>query len=168
MQRTERVGERKPDQTLIHEQSTAPGELGLQRLRNVMRRIDPCPRHVIIGEFHHVIEEVARLIAPDVQDIDETRVTSRDRLELRHALELALKRLFALKRPPVHDLHRAPGPGHTARQPDLAIGAAPDDPHHFVVRHVRRNAIGRHERHCGENSPLSKALKSQPASQAGH
>jgi hypothetical protein len=95
---------------------------------------------VVVGKFHDVIE-----ILPgpaDVENVNETVVSARNRLERGHALKLALEGAFAFEGDPVDDFNRAPGTGKGAGHPNLAIGAATDDAENLMIRNewdLRRN-----------------------------
>ena len=61
-----------------------------------------------------------------------------DRLEFLDAVELALVRAVVIKRASAHHFHGAVKAGRTSRQPDLAVGAPPDEPQDFVVGNYRK------------------------------
>src|SRR4029453_1847250 len=70
---------------------------------------------------------------------------ARDRLKSRHPFEFPEKRAFAFEGAAVDDFHRAKRTGHSPRQPNLAVSAAPDHAQHFVIGndwYLSRNLIG--------------------------
>ena len=58
--------------------------------------VDLAAGHVIVGQLHDVIEILAR--AADMQDVDETGMRARDRLETRHALETRVEKRARFRR----------------------------------------------------------------------
>ncbi len=119
-----------------------PIDLALQGARRVIEHIDLPAGHVIVGQLHDVIEIRARLA--DMKDVDKPLMRARDRLEAAHPLELALEGAIAIESIPMHHLHRPERAGQGPRQPDLAIGAAPDHAQHFVIGNDRDRLLSAH------------------------
>ena len=78
-----------------------PRQIAFQCSGLVTGDVDLLGSYVIIGQFHYIIEVIAR--AADMEDVDETRVFSRDRLEAGHSLEFALKRALTVERASIDD-----------------------------------------------------------------
>src|SRR5882762_8236032 len=88
MQFLESFGQRKTEANrFIRGQTFVMAEITLQCPRLVARDVDLAPGHVIVRQLHTVIEIFVR--TPDVENVDEAGVPARDRLESRHAFELA-------------------------------------------------------------------------------
>ena len=87
---------------------------------------------MVVGQFHDVVETLGG--AADVQDVNESSVGSRDRLEARHPLKLALKGAFAFEGAAINHFHRPYCTSQTSRQPDFAVSAAPNHAQNFVIR----------------------------------
>jgi hypothetical protein len=68
-----------------------------------------------------------------MQDRQQTRTRSTQRLVAPDALELALERTLGFERVPVDKLHGAQDSHEVPRQPHLAIATAPDLPQQFMV-----------------------------------
>src|SRR6266542_3828450 len=64
-------------------------------------------------------------------------VQARVGLELADAFKLAFVRPLVLEAVAIHDLHRAEFAEDIARQPDVAVAAAPDAAEQFVIGHLR-------------------------------
>ena len=138
MQRAQRFGEQQPDANTFIGRQGVP-QLRLERFRCVTSDLDLSAADLIIGQFHHVIEEAARHAPADMEDIDEAIVRARDRFEGRHAFEFAIESALALEGVAINHLHRPQCSRQAARQPDFAVGSAPDDAEHLVIGN-RRNA----------------------------
>ena len=60
-----------------------------------------------VGELHDVVEVPRRVVAPDVEDVDDAGVRAGDRLELPDTGELSLVGALAREAAARDDLHRA-------------------------------------------------------------
>ena len=87
---------------------------------------------MVVGQFHDVVEILGG--AADVQDVNESSVGARDRLEARHPLKLALKRALTFEGAAINHLYRPYCTSQTSRQPDFAVSAAPNYAQNFVIR----------------------------------
>src|SRR6266516_2197880 len=98
---------------------------------------------MIVRQLHAVVEILGG--SSDVQDVDKAGMRARDRLESRHPFEFPEKRAFAFEGAAVDDFHRAKCTGHSPRQPNLTVSAAPDHAQQFVIGNdwsLSRNLIG--------------------------
>ena len=92
----------------------------------------------MVGQFHDVIKEPARVVAAHLENIDEARVRTADRLESHHSIEFTAERAFAVEILPPDEFDRSPGTGRLgASEPDFAVGTPADPPQHLVVGHLR-------------------------------
>jgi len=81
-----------------------PFQFAFQRARFVMDDVDVAASQMIIGQFHDVIEVVAR--ATDMQNVDEACVCTRDRFEAGHAFEFTSKGALGFERAAVNNFDR--------------------------------------------------------------
>src|SRR5262245_677335 len=98
---------------------------------------------MIVRQLHAVIEILGG--PSDVQNVDEAGMRARNGLKRRHPFEFPEKRAFAFERAAVDNFHRAERTGNSPREPDLAVSAAPDHAHQFVIGnygYLCRNLIG--------------------------
>ena len=110
-----------------------------QSLWRVPRSVDISTADAIVGQFHHVIKKTSCVVTTDMENVDEAIMGARNRLERRHAGEFTIEGTFALEGASMNHFHRAQCAGQTARHPNLAISAAPDNAQHFMIGD-RRNA----------------------------
>src|SRR3954462_4961729 len=108
------------------------GQITFERAGLVTDAVDIAPGDVVVGQLHYIIQVITG--SADMQDIDESIMGARDRLQCRHPREFAFERSFAFKRDAVNHLYRPPSTGWASRQPDLAISAASDHAKNFVIR----------------------------------
>ena len=136
---TEAVGRGQAAQTF---------EVGAERARNIgfkfsvwsfalvritrTRRPGLCPRNGI-GQFHHVIKVAFRIVASNMEHMDQSAGTARHRLVALNTRKLALVGAVTFKLSPLNDLHRSQGAHDVARQPHFAIRTTPDGPQQLVV-----------------------------------
>ena len=130
-------------ETLVHGQAAAVVQGGAQGARRVGDGVgEGAARGAVVGQFHDVVEETARVVPPDLEDVHEPGVRTADRLEGHHAVELAAEGAFAVEVVAPDDLDGAPGSrGDGAGEPDFAVGAAPDAAQHLVVGHDRARTL---------------------------
>ena len=98
---------------------------------------------MIVRQLHAVIEILGR--SSDVQDVDKAVMGARNWLERRHPFEFPEKRALAFERAAVDNFHRAKCAGHSPRQPNLTVSAAPDYAQQFVIGndwYLVRNLVG--------------------------
>jgi len=115
-----------------------PGfQLRGERARLVVRERDR--RFAIDGvrELHDVVEVPCRVVAPDMEDVDDTGIGAGDRLELPDTGELALVRAFARKAAARDDLDRTELARRASREPDPSVAAATDVRQDLVIGHAR-------------------------------
>ena len=68
-----------------------------------------------------------------MQDVDKAGMRARDRLEARHAVELAFESAFAFESAAMDHFHGPQRAGQAACQPNLAVSAATDHAQNFVI-----------------------------------
>ena len=115
-------------------------QIALQRSRFVSNGINIAPGHVIVREFHNIVEVLAS--PAHVQNVDEAVMRARDRFERGHALKFTLKRAFAFKRDAIDHFDRPPRSGQASGQPYFAVGAATNDAEDLMIWNewdLRRN-----------------------------
>jgi hypothetical protein len=91
---------------------------------------------LVIGQLHHIIIVATLFIPANMQDVYESWMAPRDRLELLNTLELPVKGLSEFKVLTPDDLHRTQRTCHALRQPDFAIGPGADALDEAIVRDV--------------------------------
>ena len=132
VQRFERIGQRNPEPNrFLGGEMLLATEIALQRARLVMSSVDLAAGQMVVRQFHTIIEVIAR--PADVQNVDKPGVLARDRLERGHSFELAAERALTLECAAVNNFYRTQCASDRARQPNLAVRAAPDHAQHFVV-----------------------------------
>jgi hypothetical protein len=135
MQVVEGGGQRRGHfETLRHRQPTASPQLGAQRPRMVMLRIDVLAGFDVVGQLHDVVRTAAIFGTPNMQDIHHGVVLAEDRFKRAHAVELTFIRRFVFGFAAVDNLHRAVSAGRRSRQPDLAVTPTADATEKFVIR----------------------------------
>ncbi len=94
----------------------------------------------VVRQLHHVIKAGVLRPATYVQDIDQARITARDRLEVAEALKLALIGAGAFKGLLVNDFYRSQGAGDAPRDPNFTVAAAANLAKQLMIRNRRRRS----------------------------
>ena len=88
----------------------------------------------IVRQLHHVVEEAASLVLPDLKHIYQTLVLARDGFVALNAGELAVVGPGVGKAGAADDLHRPECAEFRPGQPDFAVAAVRDLPQELVAR----------------------------------
>ena len=138
MKKRQRAAKLNPDlNRLIGRQSTQRSNYVGQGSRLVVLRFDALSGPLIVGQLHHIVETIFRIIPPNLQHIDETLVDSRDGFEFLNAFVLALERPRVVELVPMDDFDGAEGAHHAAREPHFAITARANFMEQLVIRDRR-------------------------------
>jgi hypothetical protein len=98
-------------------------QLGRERARSVVCERGRGVSLDGVRELHDVVEVPGRVVAPDVEDVDDAGVRAGDRLELPDTGELALVGAFARKAVARDDLDRTELARRASREPDPSVAA---------------------------------------------
>ena len=109
-------------QTLLNRQTLMLRHLAGERSGRVALGVNFLAPHLIVGQFHHVIETI--LVPSDVENIHLAVVGAGDRLELLDAVEFPFERAVVLEGVAINDFGRPVRAHHVAGQPDFAIAPA--------------------------------------------
>lgn len=94
-----------------------------------------------IGQPLHVIEIPRRIVAADLENVHQSVVRARYRLEFPDARVFAFVGALVVEGVAINHLYGAVGAHDIARQPDFAITAASNSPEQFVIGDAKRRML---------------------------